>query len=463
MGYSTQSLISPKNTAQQNATTKSMTKELLAIIRAFEEWRAHLESAPATVTVLCDHKNLEYFMTTKPLTPRQVRWAEFLSRFNFKIIYRPGKQGGKPDALTRRSGDLPKEGDERLQQRNRILIKPHNLQISATQEGPQNRGPETLENLLDQAYTKDETPNKILEQLRNKEQKSSLITLANCQEKNGHLYYRNCLYIPGYSPLQLRILEDHHSAPAAGHPGRAKTFGLISRTCYWPTLRKDGERFVRNCHICRRSKPNRRQPYGVLRPLSVPQQPWEHISIDFITDLPTSNGFDSILTIVDSLSKQKHLIPCNKTVDSEKTADLILRHVFKLHGLPLYIVSDRGPQFVSRLWKSLCDKLKIQRNLSTAYHPETDGQSEIANAQVEQILRTVVAYLQDDWEDHLHVVKFAMNNQESETTQLSPFFANYGFNPRFHFEPGSTTAKPSSLEYRATETVKILKEVHEFC
>lgn len=129
---------------------------------------------------------------------------------------------------------------------------------------------------------------------------------------------------------------------------------------------------------------------------------------------------------------------------------------------PLSLIVDPSLS-VSRLWKALCEKLQIERKLSTAYHPQTDGQSEIANAQAEQMLRTTVTYLQDDWEDHLHIVEFAMNNQESETTHVSPFFANYGFHPRFHFEPGTPTTSASSLEYLATETIKTLKEIHDFC
>ena len=440
-------------------------KELLAIIRAFKEWRPHLGGSSHPIQVLTDHKTLEYFMTTKLMNRRQARWSEFLSRFDFKINFRPGKSGGKPDALTRRSGDLPTEGDERLVANQQAVLKPWNLSSVTTSsnsgngllliladnrdedpdiaiEDPDNaiEDVDNLDNtgristLLEEAYQVDPFPERILRLLREDIRYCKEISLADCKEKNGRLVYRDCIYVPDHMPLRLRLLQNHHDPPVIGHPGRTKTFELLSRQYCWPTTRKDVERFVHNCNVCRQTKATRHAPYGVLRPLSVPDRPWQHISVDFVTGLPPSKQFDAICVVVDRLTKERHLIPCKTTITAEKLAQLFCDRVFRYHGLPKTIVSDRGPQFASCFGKHLCHSLKIESRLSTAFHPQTDGQTERINAVVEQHLRAYVSYLQDDWVDYLFLAEFAGNNQISETTTVSPFFANLGYHPHCDFE-----------------------------
>jgi hypothetical protein len=221
-------------------------KELLAIVRAFEEWRLHLESAPESIKVLTDHKNLEYFMTTKLLNRRQARWSEFLSRFDFVIVYRPGKQGGKPDALTRRSGDLPKEGDERLRHQSQVILKPKNLQLMADNdpgdeppgEVPLGNEPLELEQLLRAGYEEDPFPAKVLDMLEKGVRQCREISLAECEKIDGRLHYRKRLYVPDWDELRLHLVKAHHDPPAAGHQGRSKTFELISRTYYWPKMQQ---------------------------------------------------------------------------------------------------------------------------------------------------------------------------------------------------------------------------------
>ena len=164
-------------------------------------------------------------MSTKLLNRRQARWSEFLSRFNFKIVYRPGKAGGKPDALTRRSGDLPlEEGDERLKFQQQVILKPRNLTLNATQnqKTPTAIGPTTtIEELFDQAYREDPLPRDVLQQLREGRTRSKQLSLAECKEENGHLIYRDRVYVPDYLPLKLQLIRDHHDTPAGGHPGRS--------------------------------------------------------------------------------------------------------------------------------------------------------------------------------------------------------------------------------------------------
>ncbi|KAI0994621.1 hypothetical protein K3495_g13560 [Podosphaera aphanis] len=394
-------------------------KELLAIIRAFEEWRPELEGAAHPIAVISDHKNLEYFMSTKQLSRRQARWAEYLSRFNFVIKYRPGKQGGKPDALTRRSEDLPKEGDDRkLHQTTHAVV---NSGISKNE----------LESLFVDGYNVDPFPEKILQLLRRGDQYSKEISLAECEEIDMKLTYRGKTYVPDHDPLKLQILKLYHDDPSAGHPGREKTFELASRDYFWPSMRKYIARYVRNCHSCRRSKPNQQAKQGVLRLLPIARQPWQEISMDFVTGLPLSEGYDAIMVVVDRLTKMRHLIPCHTTVNSKDVAILYLNNVWKIHGLPTHVTSDRRTQFTANFWKNLCKHLGIQARMSTAFHPETNGQTERFNAVMEQYLRSYISYQQDDWVQWLPMAEFAANNQVSSSTKVSPFYSNYGYHPRF--------------------------------
>jgi RNase H-like domain found in reverse transcriptase/Reverse transcriptase (RNA-dependent DNA polymerase)/Integrase zinc binding domain/Integrase core domain/Aspartyl protease/Chromo (CHRromatin Organisation MOdifier) domain len=457
-------------------------KELLAIIRCFEEWRPELEGSPFPIAVLTDHKNLEYFMSTKKLTRRQVRWAEFLSRFHFKITYRPGKLGGKPDALTRRSGDLPQEGDERLSHQEQTVLKPHNFDIDplllapmdiqrpaeeATEEfdraqslEPEPHGP-TLEDALSRAYLEDPFPNQVLEMLRSGTRYCKDISLAECSEVEGRLYYRNKLYVPNSHKLRMRLCKEHHDHPVAGHPGVAKTFNLIRREYYWPNFHTFIQRYVSHCDVCRRTKSRRHRRHGVLKPLPVPDRRWKDISIDFVTGLPLSNGFDAVLVVVDRLTKRRHLVACHTTCSAHDLAEIFVQRVWSWHGLPSSIVSDRGPQFVAEFWKALCAQLLINPLLSTAYHPETDGQTEIMNATMEQYLRSYVNYLQDDWYRWLPLAEFANNNHDSETTGISPFFADTGYHPRMGFEPPSNQGGTPSLE--ADEFATHMQEIIQHC
>jgi transposase InsO family protein len=156
--------------------------------------------------------------------------------------------------------------------------------------------------------------------------------------------------------------------------------------------------------------------------------------MDFVMGLPWWNSCDAIWVVVDHVTKERHLVPCRTDVDAKELANLFIAHIFRLHGLPLTIISDRGPQFTALFWKNLCRRLGIQPRLSTAFHPQTDGQTERMNAVMEQYLQAHVHYLQDDWAEWLPLAEFAANNQASETTGSSPLFANKGLDPHCQFD-----------------------------
>jgi hypothetical protein len=438
-----------KKHSPQECNYEIYDKELLAIIRVFEEWRPELEGAAFPITVLTDHRNLAYFMTTKDLSRRQVRWSEFLSRFDFVIKFRPGKQGGKPDALTRRSGDLPSESDPRKLFQRQRLLKPHNLDpkikvsLSPAVVSPSEESDSVkIDRLLRQDYPKDTFAAKHIKLLVEGETskvppRSREISLSECRVDKSlsysRLYFRDRLYIPE-GDLRPLLMKLAHDQPAVGHTGKAKMYELISREYFWPDLNSDIKRYLRNCHKCFQSKTSRWKA-GALKPLPLPAQRWTDISVDFIGPLPLSNGYDCVMVTVCRMTKMRHFSPCHTTDSAADLGRLFVANVWKLHGLPSSIVSDRGALFVSEFWAAVTECLQIKANLSTAFHPETDGQTEIANQFLEQYLRAYVNFAQSDWEQWLPMAEFAANNAINESTGMSPFFANYAFHPRMSFGP----------------------------
>jgi hypothetical protein len=200
------------------------------------------------------------------------------------------------------------------------------------------------------------------------------------------------------------------------------------------------EKYIKNCNTCNKAKPTRHKPYGHLKPLPVPKRPWESISWDFIVKLPkskepgTKNSYDSIFVIVDRLTKFAYFIAYNEATDAKDMAYHFLKHIVAQHGLPDEIISDRGSTFASKFWQELTAQLGVKSKLSTAYHPQTDGQTERTNQTLEQYLRCFVNYEQDDWVRWLPIAQIAYNSSTSETTKLTPFYANKGFEPNFHKE-----------------------------
>lgn len=465
-------------------------KELLAIVQAFEEWRPELEGSSKAVEVISDHKALEYFMKSRLLNRRQARWSEFLSRFNFKICYRPGKHNGPADALSRPLGDPDPSLKKFLEQQ---LLKPHNISSSVdemnicaseTQKDVQiyramnnNEGDhtESLLNRIKISYSEDEELKTVIEALEGKAtSRIKKYTLSEFNWDGNVLKYRGKVVVPqGNSDATLTtdIIRSHHDPPASGHQGAAATYASIIRTFFWYGMHRQIKKYVRNCHTCSRIKPSRDGYQGLLRPLPVATERWKHIAMDFIVDLPRSkdwegNEFSSMFVIVDRMTKQVHITPCDN-LTSRNAAYMFYRDCFRLHGLPDSIVSDRGSQFTAEFWKWMCKILQIEHHLSTAFHPQTDGQTERMNSRIEQHLRAYVNFAQDDWVRFLPSTEFAMNNHDTHITGVSPFLAVYGLHPRSGSEfsvnqtgpptPRSVKFERSDAEDLVTNAIKVNK------
>lgn len=187
--------------------------------------------------------------------------------------------------------------------------------------------------------------------------------------------------------------------------------------------------YVVSCPSCQRNKPVMQRPLGLLQPLPVPSSKWEQITMDLITDLPvTKRGHDAVVTFVDRLTKMVHFAPTTKTAGAEAIAHVFVRTWYKHHGLPRVIISDRDRRFLSHFWQALFKALGTELRFSTAFHPQTDGQSERANRTLEEVLRHFVSPRQDDWDDYLDFAEFAINDSVSPSTGYTPFYLAYGQN-----------------------------------
>ena len=280
--------------------------------------------------------------------------------------------------------------------------------------------------------------------------------LSNWVFDEGLTYYQGRLYVPNDDNIKFEILKRYHDSPGAGHPGREKTLDLISRNYWWPSVTTYVHTYVDGCLDCQANKILPRKPQNLMGRHDIPEKPWEVISVDFITDLPTDQHKDAIFVVIDYLTKQAHFLPCTKETTSENLFLLYLHNVWKLHGTPRKIVSDRGPQLSSEFTKAIQEGLGIETALSTAHHPQTDGQTERVNQTLETYLRIYTNHQQEDWVNKLPLAEFAYNNNKHTATGESPFFLNYGYD--LTFEPQLLTLNKVPA---VNERLEMLKESRE--
>ncbi|KAJ7991165.1 hypothetical protein DPEC_G00294420 [Dallia pectoralis] len=204
---------------------------------------------------------------------------------------------------------------------------------------------------------------------------------------------------------------------------------LLGRKYWWSSLAEDIRDYVLSCPICAQSKTPRQLPEGKLMPLRTPARPWSHIAMDFVTDLPVSEGYTVILVVVDRFSKMCRLIPLHKLPNATQMAEVVFLQVFRQFGLPEDIVSDRGPQFISRVWKAFCDRLGVSISLSSGYHPQSNGQTERLNQEIGRYLRQQCARQPQEWSRYLPWVEYAQNSLMHSSLRLTPFQCVFGYQP----------------------------------
>ena len=400
-------------------------KELYAIVKALENWRQYLDGCQ--FDVFTDHYSLQYLRTQSQLTKLQARWVEKLADFDFQLYYKPGRTNIVADALSRKP------------QINYVDIS---------------RLPDGVEDRLKLEYLEDYDFKEIYKTLRNegngnddvnnKQEKLNDSILRHYKILNDLLIFtvtdgdeeRICLPL---GEIRNQVLFDYHDAKVAGHMGFIRTYEVIHRYFYWPRMAKDIKNYVKRCSKCQQAKASNQRPQGLLQPLQIPSRKWQKISMDFIVHLPvTKRGFDSIWVVVDYLSKRAHFIPTRTNVNAKEVAKLFIENIFKLHGVPDVIVSDRDSKFISTFWKSFHSIMGTKLALSTANHAQTDGQTERINRTLEQILRLYVNSSHDDWDSILPFAEFSYNDSVSAATGLTPFEIDTGQHP---LRPGFSPQK----------------------
>jgi len=424
-----------KNLSLAECNYEIYDKKLLAIIRAFEHWRPELKLTELPIKMFTDHQALTPLMKDKELSRRQMRWVQKLVDFNFKIMYRSGKQNIKVDALTRRADSVPRSlEDERCRYQRTTILTPNRMKIADLEE---KENDEPIYRLVLEANRINEDCILLREAVLKGEAQYEGTKLRDCRVQNGILYRGDLLWVSFDEHLQMMLIRKVHDQPSIDHPEILRTMKVIRRYYYWSSMRKTIGRYIRNCYICQRSKASRNKFNELLHPLPIPEQRWKNIVMNFIIGLSLSKGKNVILTVICRLTKKRHYISCftdDEGITAEKTAELMLQWIYRIHGLPDFIVSDRGPQFTFILWKSLCKRLGINLRLFTAYHSQTDGQSERVNQNVERYLRFFCSYMQNDWAKLLLMVEFADNNALFSATFSTPFFLNKDFHSCMSFE-----------------------------
>jgi hypothetical protein len=237
--------------------------------------------------------------------------------------------------------------------------------------------------------------------------------------------------VPNSPALKKLIFHEHHDSRMAGHPGITRTLEKLTRTLWWPAVARDVEEYVRACASCQMNKARAGPTPGLLQPMPIPETAWDSVSLDLITCLPrTAQGFDAAVVFVDRLTKMTHFQPTRTTVTAEGLAEIFLRTIVVAHGMPLSLVSDRDSKFTSKFWRALTAHTGTRLKMSTAYHPQTDGQTERMNRVLEETLRHYIDPSQTNWDQLLPMAEFAINNSVNASTGETPFFLNYGRHPR---------------------------------
>lgn len=376
-------------------------RELYAVVHCLKKWKVYMIGNAENI-IVTDHKPNTTIQTksTEHLSPRQIRWIEFLQQFPCKWKYEKG-ESNIADPLSRFNTYLL--AILRIEDDPTALFNENTLQL-----------PKLLHSIA----------------FSSKSDTYAQAHIEQLEQQHGVYFYKNRIYVPNVPDLRQHIIMLHHDTLFSGHMGKNHTLQALTRWFYWPNMHRDVTKYVAQCLVCQQAKPGKIIRQGLLHPLSVPDRPWWSISIDFITGLPVcKDGSDAILTIVDRLTRMVHLVPTLTTCDSIEFAQLMKQHVISKHGCPADIVSDRGSLFTGKFWTEVCHLLQMHMSMSTAFHPQSDGSTEIVNRMVEQVLRCHCMYQPQNWVENLCMVEFAINNSYQESLKHTPFFLNFGMHP----------------------------------
>jgi transposase InsO family protein len=460
--------------------------EALALKDGLIKFQAYIEGE--TILVVTDHAALTWSKTFQNVNRRLLTWGTvFATYLNLPIVHRagrvhsnvdlisqlrrrvPNQQGPTVDATQHISLDLMEDPiwdmyselgekfeekllsvvsdfvvSEILEEPDYSFVSPNSLEIRlpSGHEFTLDHislnsysilvGMESRElNAWKMAYSSDAIFSKVLkasitnnDEDRNYPQYQICDGLIYFEDWNGNFW----LCVP--DSLWISVMaEIHDSLTESMHSGHAKTYNRVATTYYWPKMSRDIKRYVSTCDICQKAKPRCHAPAGLLQPIPIPSQPFEVVSMDFILELPLSNGFDNILVIVDKLTKYGIFIPTTTNVTEVETSALFFKHVISKFGIPRQVISDRDTRWRGEFWNEICDRMGMIRSLTTAYHPQADGQTEVLNQSLEISLRAYVGPSQDDWASYLDVLALSYNSTPHTATGYVPAYLLRGYTP----------------------------------
>lgn len=389
-------------------------KEYLAILVAVEKWCSYLQLAEFEIHT--NQQALVHLNDQRLHTVWQQKVFAKLLGLRYKVVYKKGTDNSAADALSRRQH--PPATCYAIS----VITPEWCIEVQ-------------------QGYQNDVKAQAILTKLT--AQSDSVPSFALI---NGLLYHKNRLWVGNNPVMQQKLISQMHSSPVGGHSGIPATIKRLQAFFSWPRLKKHVQAFVKSCPTCQQAKPERVKYPGFLQPLQTPSAAWQVISLDFVEGLRQSHGYNCILVIVDLFSKYSHFIALKHPFSALSVAKLFMVHIYRLHGLPNAIVSDRDRIFTSHLWRELFRLAGVELRMSSAYHPESDGQIERVNQCMETFLRCFANAAPSKWFDYLHLVEFWYNTTWHSALQQSPFQALYGQSPRQLGLDSTSTCTVDSLE-----------------
>ena len=499
---------------------KTWDREALAILEGFTKWEDKLIGR--RVRVVTDHEALGFFKNTHKLSARQVRWMEFLERFDYTITYIEGESNRAADCLSRyymsdhvgeahppseyanadvrldpEGGNLPAGRLEEMWAMREVRCprgrkpteKPEARaeEAEALEKGSGEQAvPEgsemTLKELLESEFT---------EPLRPRVEGVTGIVAGICKGySEDKLFSKILMDVKAYAAFRVvnglvftktplgkevlcipRALHDKRSIPeivieqahtVLGHFGARKTTDYIRRAFWWPTLVKDVEKYCESCGVCQTSKTRNLPPVGLLHNMPIPTRPWEMVGMDFVGPFPKSHGCDYLWVVICLLTSMVHLIPISVTITARELAFQYLSNIVRLHGMAKAIISDRDSKFTSIFWRELHRLVGTKLRMSTAFHLQTDGATERVIRSASQILRSVVDSDQRDWFYRIPMMEFALNSSLSSTSGFAPFELNGGFMPCMVTElPQLDSRVPVGVRDFVEDAVRNLAAAHD--
>lgn len=388
-------------------------KEFLAVMMAVDKWRAYLQSAP--FVIVTDHKSLCHLGDQQLETELQRKAMSKMVGLQFSFKYRRGSDNGAADALSRVG---------------------HLLSIDALSVCQ----PQWLQEVAN-SYETDADSQDLLQQL----------ALCSPDEqgyelRQGVIRLQNRLWIGANTALQTKLISAFHASAVGGHSGVTATYQRLKKLFAWRGMKQAVEDFVHQCATCQHAKHEHLKTPGLLQPLPIPTEPWRDLTMDFVEGLPASDGYEVIMVVVDRFTKYAHFVPLRHPFSAATVAQAFWDNIIKLHGVPHSIVSDRDRVFTSAMWRALLAAAGTKLSYSTAYHPQTDGQSERVNQCLEMYLRCAVHDNPKQWRKWLPTAEFWYNTTHHSSLDTSPFKALYGQEPNLGGLPNISDKLPDTKD-----------------